>query len=298
MTVASHPASQPRPGTRPPRGRREGRPVDGLGLPRVDRGGLRDGGAARLRRRRGDGRHRRDQPGPRPGRPPRRLPPDPGLRGARTLPAADPAGLGPRPLGQARDQHRDGPAGGGRAWSWCTRRSGGSATTPAASSRVWRCWRSGPASTSRWRTCTRGGRVAARPRSTPPTGTSPDRRTPGPAHHARRLPRRHRPAGLPGARPDARRPAQPHPPHRRLGQRQGRAPRARAGQPARRGDARARRRHGLRRLRGARDQHPQVRGPAPARDRPDRGPGLRPAPPRPASGEAEVALPAAEGQRP
>ena len=72
--------------------------------------------------------------------------------------AADPAGLGPRPVGQG------GPvAGAGRRrraptrWS-STRRSAGSATTPRSSSTGWRCASTSSGSRSRSRTCSRGGR--------------------------------------------------------------------------------------------------------------------------------------------
>ncbi len=51
------------------------------------------------------------------------------------MPADHPAGVGDGPLGQARAQRARWPARSAPTWSWCTRRSGGSATTPGASSR-------------------------------------------------------------------------------------------------------------------------------------------------------------------
>ena len=59
-----------------------------------------------------------------------RLPRGPGLRGPRAVPADHPAGLGHRPVGQARAQRGDGRRRWAPTWSSCTRRSAGSATTP------------------------------------------------------------------------------------------------------------------------------------------------------------------------
>ena len=83
----------------------------------------------------------------------------PVLRGARAVPADHAAGLGHRAVGQAREERRDGRRRWAPTWSSCTRRSGGSATTPAASSTgIARARASAPGSRSRSRTCTPGGR--------------------------------------------------------------------------------------------------------------------------------------------
>ena len=139
------------------------------------------GGAAGLRRGRGDGRHRRAEPAGRRGQEAQRPPPGADLRDARPVPALHPAGLGHRPVGQARAVGRDGRRRSAPTWSSCTRRSGGRRTTPPASSRASRPWRRAPASPSRSRTCTRGGRPrAAGWRCTCPAGTPARRTTPTP----------------------------------------------------------------------------------------------------------------------
>ncbi len=58
--------------------------------------------------RRGHGRDRPGQPGRRRDQAPVRLPPDPGLRGPRAVPADHPAGLGDRTVGQAEEVRGDG----------------------------------------------------------------------------------------------------------------------------------------------------------------------------------------------
>ena len=94
--------------------------------------------AAGLRRRRGDGRHRRAS-----ARRPRRCAQlsdyheMPVVR-VHAPPADHPAGLGHRPVGQARAVARDGAATSAPTWSSCTRRSAGSGSTPRASSTGWR----------------------------------------------------------------------------------------------------------------------------------------------------------------
>ncbi|CAA9327092.1 MAG: Sugar phosphate isomerases/epimerases, partial [uncultured Nocardioidaceae bacterium] len=85
----------------------EGRAVDLLGLPRAAGHCVLHRGPARLRRGGGDGRPRRDQPGRRGCPAPVGVPRDAGLCGARPDAARDPAGLGDRPLGQARAQRGD-----------------------------------------------------------------------------------------------------------------------------------------------------------------------------------------------
>ena len=98
---------------------RQGRPVHRLGLPRGRARRLRARRPARLRRRRGDGLDRPGQPGGR--RAARRCPSYHGmpvLAVHAPMPAAHPAGLGHRPVGQARALDRAGR----RRWAptrWC-----------------------------------------------------------------------------------------------------------------------------------------------------------------------------------
>ena len=162
---ATRAATRGRPGQQQRRCRGPRRPGRGcaggavhrLGLPRADAGRLRDGGAPRLRRRRGHGHHGPDQPGPGRPAPAVGLSRRPGAGRARPVPADHPAGLGPRAVGQAEP----GQGGGGEA-----RRQGrrGASAVPLAA-RVRRDFEAGPGparrrrptSSSRSRTCTRCG---------------------------------------------------------------------------------------------------------------------------------------------
>ena len=110
-----------------------GRAVHGLGLPGADAGRVRDSRPAWLRRPRGHG-HRR------PGQPGRwqccgSCPTTTASRWwpCTRRPADHPAGLGPRPVGQAEPRRSWRRQLGAEAWSWCTRRSAGSASTPGTS---------------------------------------------------------------------------------------------------------------------------------------------------------------------
>ena len=93
---------------------------------------------AGLRRRRG---HGLDRPAdPRGGRAAHavRAARHPGAVGARPDPAGDPAGVGHRPVGEGRPLRRRWPTSSVPTPWCCTRRSGGSASTPATSSTGWR----------------------------------------------------------------------------------------------------------------------------------------------------------------
>ena len=108
-------------------------PVQLLGLPRADRGRVRDGRGARLRRRRGDGLDRRGQPGRR--RAARAWPP---TTACRCCPCTRPACWSPSGCGApTRGSGCAAPPSWPRRWarrpSSCTRRSPGSATTRATS---------------------------------------------------------------------------------------------------------------------------------------------------------------------
>ena len=112
------------------------------------------------------------------------------------VPADHPAGLGHRPLGQARDQRRDGARGG-------RRRRGRAPAVPLAARLRPRVRRGHRAAGGADRHRLRGGEHV------PLAGLAPRdaglRPALGPGrvrlrqHHARRLARRHRPGGLPGA---------------------------------------------------------------------------------------------------
>ncbi len=194
------------------------------------------------------------------------------------VPAADPAGLVHRPVDQAGAGPRGRRDASVRRRSSCTRRSAGSATTRVGSSRGWPGCRTRPTSSSRWRTCSRGGPAAARSSAYLPHWDLLELDVP-----AATLDLSHTAVSGSDAveiAGRARRPALPRPPRRRLGVQQGRAPGARARrQPcaevlerlARRGYA------GIGRPRG---QHPARAQPRRARGRPRRGTGLRPAQPR------------------
>ena len=184
-----------------------------------------------------------------------RLPPDPGLRDPRTLPAHHPAGLGDRALGQARAQSATMARRSERTRSSSTRRFAGSASTPVGSSRASRSSRPTPVSRSRSRTCIRGGPRSASSRRTPPAGTRSTRTTP-----TSRIDLSH--SSTSGSDPiqmvrRARAPAAPHPSRRRHRFRQGRAPDPGPGHPALRRAAGTACDPGVRRQRGHRDQHPQ-----------------------------------------
>ena len=192
-----------------------GRPLHGLGLPRVERPRLRLRRVARLRRRRGDGRHRRAQPADRRGQAALRPPRAPGLRDPRAVPAVHPAGLGHRPVGQARALRRDGARRrrrrGRRApavpLAEGVRRAASSTASPRSRSR--------PGWPSRSRTCIPGGpRRAEASRCTCP-GWDPSDENYAQRHH-RPLARRDRAVVAGGDGEAARRPAAPRAPDRRL----------------------------------------------------------------------------------
>ena len=193
-----------------------------------------------------------------------RLPPGAGVRGARALPADHPAGVGHRPLGQARAQRRDG-RGAGR------RRGGGAPAVPVAARLRDRLRRGHRRARGAHRHRLRGrehvplaGHLATRDEGLP-ARLGPLRGVLR-QHHDRPLPRRDRPVRPRGDGRAARRPAAARPHDRRQRVGQGRAPRARPRQPAVRPVPRAAGRPRLRRPHRRRDQHPQGRRPArPAR---------------------------------
>ncbi|CAA9349307.1 MAG: Sugar phosphate isomerases/epimerases, partial [uncultured Nocardioidaceae bacterium] len=261
-----------------PRPPREGRALDLLGLPRPAGGGVRGRAPARVRRRRAHGRPRRDQPGRRGGAPPLGVPRAAGVRGPRPDPPAHPAGLGDRPVGEARAERGHGrrPRRGGRRRAPAVPLAAG---VRGSVRRGRRRPRAADRDRVRGREHVPVARVAA--------GGAGLRAALGPRrarlrpHHPRRLARRDCPGQLRGARPPARRLAAPRAPDRRDGERQGRAPGARPGRPAGRGAAgppRGCRFRGQPRRRG---QHPPVRWPCGARRRPGRSARLHPAPLRP-----------------
>ena len=205
------------------------------------------------------------------------LPRDPRLRGPRALPAHHPAGLGHRPVGQARDAAPRWPRASAPTWSSSTRRSAGSATTPRVR-RGHRAARGADRHRVRGREHVSLAGLASRRDAGLRAALGPGRArtTPTPRSTSRTPP-------PPGTTPSsmaraARAPAAPHPPRPT-------APGSakdehlipgRGNQPVRRA-ARAARRAGVRRPRGPRDQHPQVRQPRAARGRPDGGAGVHPA---------------------
>ena len=218
--------------------------------------------AAGLRRRRGDGRHRRAQPADLGGHPARRAPRHPGLRRPRAVPAVHPAGLGHRALGQARALRRDGRRGRGRRWSSCTRRSAGRGTTPPGFVDGIAALEERPASRSPSRTCTRGARASRRGDGDLPARAGTPRRSPTPtpridlSHAAIAASDPMEMAGRIGSRLR----------HVHLTDGTGSAKDEHLvpgrGNQTRRRVARARRGRRLRRRRRRRDQHPQGRRPA------------------------------------
>ncbi|CAA9391928.1 MAG: Uncharacterized protein SCO3347, partial [uncultured Nocardioides sp.] len=249
-----------------------------LGLSRVDRARLRLGGEPGVRRGRGDGRHRRAEPAGLGGQAAQRPPRHAGLRGPRADAALHAAGVGHRPVGQARAVGRDG-GGGGR------RRRRRAPALPLAEGvrRGLRRRDRGARVLDRDR-LRRGEHVplarllAARHGDVPPAlgplhrGLRPHGHRPVPRRDRRQ--RRGRDGGADG------RPAAPRPPHRRHRVGQGRAPRAGPGRHGRRAVPGPPRQHRLRRPRGARDQHPAVHHPRGTREGPAGVPRVRPHAPR------------------
>jgi len=113
-------------------------------------------GAPGLRRGRGHGHPRCGQSGRGGTAAARRLPRRPGPRGARALPADTQRVWGRGPWGKLV-RAKDVPRNWARGWSWCTRRSAGSGSTPGTSRSAWPGCRTRPTWCSPWRTCSAPG---------------------------------------------------------------------------------------------------------------------------------------------